>query len=262
MLNGRNFESLLTVIPGVSSVNGANGTYQAGQGAITSAVVINGSSDEESMYTIDGVYNDVSASDITLPITPVVDHIAEMRVLSDNFSAKYGLAGRQVLVTTKSGGEAVPRQQLFLRPHQRIRHGTRLSPERIGAVDLTAPVRLGYHARRTGGDSQTLQQSGQEAVLLRRRGLESGSSVLLFGRSRCVFAGQPRRRPQYGGRVYRRSQREPDAVCIARCAASGDPRRPRRRRRRLRSGLHLPEKAAPGPTTRYCPSAWTPIPWP
>jgi hypothetical protein len=105
MLNGRNFESLLTVVPGVSSVNGANGTYQAGQGAITSAVVINGSSDEESMYTIDGVYNDVSASDITLPITPVVDHVAEMRVLSDNFSARYGLAGRQVLVTTKSGGD-------------------------------------------------------------------------------------------------------------------------------------------------------------
>src|SRR5580658_7782232 len=106
MLNGRNFESLLTIVPGVSSVNGANGTYQAGQGAITSAVVINGSSDEESMYTIDGVYNDVSASDITLPITPVIDHISEMRVLSDNFSAKYGLAGRQVLVSTKSGGDA------------------------------------------------------------------------------------------------------------------------------------------------------------
>jgi Carboxypeptidase regulatory-like domain/TonB-dependent Receptor Plug Domain len=105
MLNGRNFESLLTVIPGVSSVNGANGTYQAGQGAITSAVVVNGSSDEETMYTIDGVYNDVSASDITLPITPVVDHIQEMRVLGDNYSARYGLAGRQVLVTTKSGGE-------------------------------------------------------------------------------------------------------------------------------------------------------------
>jgi hypothetical protein len=28
-----------------------------------------------------------------------------MRVLSDNYSAKYGLAGRQVLITTKSGGE-------------------------------------------------------------------------------------------------------------------------------------------------------------
>jgi Carboxypeptidase regulatory-like domain len=105
MLNGRNFEALLTVVPGVSNVLGANGTYQAGQGAITSTVVVNGSSDEETMYTIDGVYNVTSASFITLPITPVVDHVAEMRVLSDNYSARYGLAGREVLVTTKSGGE-------------------------------------------------------------------------------------------------------------------------------------------------------------
>ncbi|MGO8759200.1 MAG: carboxypeptidase regulatory-like domain-containing protein [Terracidiphilus sp.] len=105
MLNGRNFSALLAVVPGVSTVNGANGLYQAGQGAITSEVVVNGSSDEETMYTIDGVYNVTAASEITLPITPVVDHVAEMRVLSDNFSAKYGLAGRQILVTTKSGGE-------------------------------------------------------------------------------------------------------------------------------------------------------------
>jgi hypothetical protein len=104
MLNGRNFQSLLTVVPGVSNVNGANGFYQTGQGAITSEVVVNGSSDEETMYTIDGVYNVTAASEITLPITPVVDHVAEMRVLSDNYSAKYGLAGREILVTTKSGG--------------------------------------------------------------------------------------------------------------------------------------------------------------
>ncbi|MGB6745218.1 MAG: carboxypeptidase-like regulatory domain-containing protein [Terracidiphilus sp.] len=105
MLNGRNFQALLTVIPGVSNVNGANNLYQAGQGAITSDVVVNGSSDEETMYTIDGVYNVTASSEITLPITPVVDHISEMRVLGDNYSARYGLAGRQVLVTTKSGGE-------------------------------------------------------------------------------------------------------------------------------------------------------------
>jgi hypothetical protein len=136
MLNGRNFESLLTVIPGVSSVNGANGTYQAGQGAITSAVVINGSSDEESMYTIDGVYNDVSASDITLPITPVVDHIAEMRVLSDNFSAKYGLAGRQVLVTTKSGGEAFHGSSYFF--DRTNEYGTAHGFLQSGSVPLTS----------------------------------------------------------------------------------------------------------------------------
>ncbi len=105
MLNGRNFSALLAVVPGVSDVNGANNYYEAGQGANTSIAVVNGSSAEETMYTIDGVYNVTSASFITMPITPVIDQIEEMRVLSDNYSAKYGLAGRQVLVTTKSGGE-------------------------------------------------------------------------------------------------------------------------------------------------------------
>jgi hypothetical protein len=106
MLNGRNFSELTSVLPGVSNTNGANGSYEAGQGAITSTVIVNGSSDEETMYTIDGIYNVTSASDITLPITPVIDDIDEMRVLSDNYSARYGLAGRQILVTTKSGGRA------------------------------------------------------------------------------------------------------------------------------------------------------------
>jgi hypothetical protein len=104
MLNGRNFQSLLTVVPGVSNVNGANGFYQSGQGAITMETIVNGSSGEETMFTIDGVYNDTSSSDVTMPVTPVVDFVNEMRVLADNYSAKYGLAGRQVLVDTKSGG--------------------------------------------------------------------------------------------------------------------------------------------------------------
>lgn len=104
MLNGRNFQSLLTVVPGVSNVNGANGFYQSGQGAITMETIVNGSSGEETMFTIDGVYNDTSSSDVTMPITPVVDFVSEMRVLADNYSARYGLAGRQVLVSTKSGG--------------------------------------------------------------------------------------------------------------------------------------------------------------
>ena len=136
MLNGRNFEALLTVVPGVSNVNGANGTYQAGQGAITSSVVVNGSSDEETMYTIDGVYNVTAASEITLPITPVVDHIQEMRVLSDNYSAKYGLAGRQVLVTTKSGGEQYHGSSYFF--DRTNEYGTAHGYLQTGQVPLTS----------------------------------------------------------------------------------------------------------------------------
>ena len=104
MVNGRNFSQLTSVLPGVSNTLGANGNYQSGQGAITSTVIVGGSSDEETMYTIDGIYNVTSSSSITLPITPVIDDIQEMRVLQDNYSARYGQAGREILVTTKSGG--------------------------------------------------------------------------------------------------------------------------------------------------------------
>jgi hypothetical protein len=104
MLNGRNFQALLSVVPGISSVNGANGFYQSGQGANTADTVVNGSSGEESMYTIDGMYNNTSASDVTMAVTPTVDFVDEMRVLADNYGARYGLAGRQILVSTKSGG--------------------------------------------------------------------------------------------------------------------------------------------------------------
>ena len=136
MLNGRSFEALLTVVPGVSNVNGANGIYQAGQGAITSSVIVNGSSDEETMYTIDGIYNVTAASEITLPITPVVDHVQEMRVLSDNYSAKYGLAGRQVLVTTKSGSKQFHGSSyLFYRTNE---YGTAHGYLQTGQVPLTS----------------------------------------------------------------------------------------------------------------------------
>jgi len=136
MLNGRNFSSLLTVVPGVSNVNGANNFYSAGQGAISSEVVVNGSSDEETMYTIDGVYDVTPASEITLPITPVVDHVAEMRVLSDNFSAKYGLAGRQVLVTTKSGGDQFHGSGYFF--DRTNEYGTAHGYLQSGSVPLTS----------------------------------------------------------------------------------------------------------------------------
>jgi len=136
MLNGRSFLSLLTVVPGVSSALGGNGTYEAGQGANTSVVIVNGSSAEETMYTIDGVYNVTSASFITMPITPVIDDIEEMRVLGDNYSARYGLAGRQVLVTTKSGGEHYHGSGYgFARSNE---YGTAHNFLQVGTVPLTS----------------------------------------------------------------------------------------------------------------------------
>jgi hypothetical protein len=106
MLNGRNFQQLATLVPGVSSVNGTNQQVNAGYLGQTD-LIIGGASSEETTYTIDGVYNMTPTSLININITPSIDTINEMRVLKNAYSAKYGFAGSgQVLIETKQGSSA------------------------------------------------------------------------------------------------------------------------------------------------------------
>ncbi len=103
MLNGRNFQQLATLVPGVSSVNGTNQQVNAGYLGQTD-LIVGGASSEETTYTIDGVYNMTPTSLININITPSIDAINEMRVLKNSYSAKYGYAGSgQILIETKSG---------------------------------------------------------------------------------------------------------------------------------------------------------------
>jgi hypothetical protein len=106
MLNGRNFQQLATLVPGVSSVNGTNQQVNSGYLGQTD-LIINGTSSEHTTYTIDGVYNMTSTSLINLNITPSIDTINEMRVLKNAYSAKYGYAGSgQVLIESKQGASS------------------------------------------------------------------------------------------------------------------------------------------------------------
>ncbi|WP_162537366.1 TonB-dependent receptor [Granulicella sp. WH15] len=103
MLNGRNFQQLATLVPGVSSVNGTNQQVNAGYLGQTD-LIIGGASSEETTYTIDGVYNMTPTSLVNINITPSIDAINEMRILKNSYSAKYGFAGSgQVLIETKQG---------------------------------------------------------------------------------------------------------------------------------------------------------------
>ena len=106
MLNGRNFQQLATLVPGVSSTTGANQQVNAGYLGQTS-LIVGGASSEETTYTIDGVYDMTPTSLINVNITPSLDAINEMRVLTNSYSAKYGYAGSgQILIDTKSGTSA------------------------------------------------------------------------------------------------------------------------------------------------------------
>ncbi len=106
MLNGRNFQSLGQLIPGVSSTAGNN---QETSGGLTggTTLIVNGASIEYSVYTLDGVYNMNTGNLANINILPIVDSIDEFRILKDNYSARYGLAGSgQVVVETKSGTDS------------------------------------------------------------------------------------------------------------------------------------------------------------
>jgi hypothetical protein len=109
MLNGRNFQQLATIVPGVTSTNGANQQVNSGYLGQTS-LIVGGASSEETTYTIDGVYNMTPTSLININITPSIDAINELRVLKNSYSAKYGYAGSgQILIETKQGSSVFHR---------------------------------------------------------------------------------------------------------------------------------------------------------
>ena len=104
LLNGRNFLSLASTVPGVINLNGGDAIGTGGvQGGTT--LIINGGSQEYQAYTVDGIGLNMGSLG-ALDIQPTVDGIEEMRVLKDNYSAKYGLTGSgQILTETKSGAD-------------------------------------------------------------------------------------------------------------------------------------------------------------
>jgi hypothetical protein len=101
----RNFTDLVLLIPGAHTGSASNLTeggsaYSIRGGANFS---VNGSIAAGNSYLIDGLY-DRNQWLNTLVMVPIVDSIAEYRVMTSNFTAEYGeAAGAVTTVTTKSG---------------------------------------------------------------------------------------------------------------------------------------------------------------
>ncbi len=103
MLNGRNFQGLGQLAPGVTSTQSGNSLPGGGLGGGTN-LIVNGNSVEYTVYTIDGVEDMNTGNLSNLNILPIVDAIQQFTVMSDNYSAKYGWSGSgQIVVQTKSG---------------------------------------------------------------------------------------------------------------------------------------------------------------
>ncbi len=101
-LNNRNFIRLLETIPGVSS----DLSDDTGFGLTSLAnISINGLRRNAVNYLVDGVNNTDVGSNITLLSSPTVDSIAEVKVLTSNFTAEIGRSGGgAVIITTRGGG--------------------------------------------------------------------------------------------------------------------------------------------------------------
>jgi hypothetical protein len=105
MVNGRNFQALGQLAPGVTSTQSGNALPGGGLGGGTT-LIVNGNSVEYTVYTIDGVEDENTGNLSNLNILPITEAIEQFTVMSDNYSAKYGFSGSgQIVVQTKSGGD-------------------------------------------------------------------------------------------------------------------------------------------------------------
>lgn len=102
-LNGRNFQALSALMPGV--VNQSAGSALGTGGYNTSNVMsVNGLGTNTTFYAIDGIWNENTGNMNQLSITPNPDSLEEVRVLQNNYSPKYSLMGASVvLLQTKTG---------------------------------------------------------------------------------------------------------------------------------------------------------------
>ncbi len=102
-MNGRNFEGVAALAPGV--VNTSQGSPLGTGGRNTSStLVINGMSVSRTFYALDGIWNENSGNMTQNAVTPNPDSLAEVRVLQNDFSAQYSLLGSAVILEqTKSG---------------------------------------------------------------------------------------------------------------------------------------------------------------
>ncbi len=110
-LNGRNWEQLVTLTPGVSDGGNSDTLYVgafAPQGTNLVTFSMNGGRREQNNYMVDGADNVDRGSNLTLLSFPSVDSIAEFRVIRGQYDPEYGRAASgQVNVITRSGTSMV-----------------------------------------------------------------------------------------------------------------------------------------------------------
>jgi len=109
-INNRNFESLVTLAPGVTNDLDDlvfTGTNNPETQVINRALIsVNGARSTQNSFTVDGADVTDRGSNLTIQAYPNVDSIGEFKVLRSLYPAESGRSGGgQINVVTRSGGE-------------------------------------------------------------------------------------------------------------------------------------------------------------
>jgi hypothetical protein len=104
-LNGRNFSQLISLAPGVSNQTSQDEARVGMAGSVSYSV--NGGRTEYNSFQVDGseILNaGINKDHTSLIVTPSIDAIQEIKVLTSNYSAMYPSTGNgTTIITTKSG---------------------------------------------------------------------------------------------------------------------------------------------------------------
>jgi hypothetical protein len=104
-LNGRNFSQLIALAPGVSNQTSQDEAKVGPVGSVSYSV--NGGRTEYNSFQVDGsetLNAGINGNHTALIVTPSIDAIQEIKILTSNYGAQYPSAGNgTTIVTTKSG---------------------------------------------------------------------------------------------------------------------------------------------------------------
>ena len=160
-LNNRNYEQLVSLMPGVTYGGGdqlyIGTTNPAGQANVVS-FSINGARNSSNNWTVDGADNVDRGSNLTLLNYPSIDAIAEFKVLRGLYSPEFGRGAGQINVVTKSGtsafhGDAYEfvRNEAFAANDYFRKRTPLTSPANIYTANHPAPLRYNNFGYTIGG---------------------------------------------------------------------------------------------------------------
>ena len=183
-LNGRNYQGLASLMPGV--INTTPVAAMGTGGYLTdNSIDVNGAGTGGSLYTIDGVWNLDTVEHNQNTIIPNPDEIAEIKVLQNNYSAKYTLLGTGVImVQTKSGTDTFHggaweflRNTFLDTRNYFVPASTGISPEEwnIFGWDLGGPLYI-PKIYNTGKNKKTFFYFNQQWVRQKQEGVVTGAT--------------------------------------------------------------------------------------